>query len=265
MVRYDSQHGQFKGTVEVDGSDLIVNGKRIRFYAERDPANIPWSQTGAFYIVESTGVFTTTEKASAHLKGGAKKVIISAPSADAPMFVMGVNHTTYKTDINVLSNASCTTNCLAPLAKVVNDKWVLVEGLMTTIHSYTATQKTVDGPSAKDWRGGRTAAQNIIPSSTGAAKAVGKVIPSLNGKLTGMSMRVPTSNVSVVDLTCRTEKAVTYEEIKATMKEYSEGELKGKWNTQIDGGQLPIRFTLTDAPSCQAFWATLRMMSSPRT
>jgi len=227
MVRYDSQHGQFKGTVEVDGSDLIVNGKRIRFYAERDPANIPWSQTGAFYIVESTGVFTTTEKASAHLKGGAKKVIISAPSADAPMFVMGVNHTTYKTDINVLSNASCTTNCLAPLAKVVNDKWVLVEGLMTTIHSYTATQKTVDGPSSKDWRGGRTAAQNIIPSSTGAAKAVGKVIPSLNGKLTGMSMRVPTSNVSVVDLTCRTEKAVTYEEIKATMKEYSEGELKG--------------------------------------
>jgi glyceraldehyde 3-phosphate dehydrogenase len=207
MVRYDSQHGQFKGTVEVDGSDLIVNGKRIRFYAERDPANIPWSQTGALYIVESTGVFTTTEKASAHLKGGAKKVIISAPSADAPMFVMGVNHTTYKTDINVLSNASCTTNCLAPLAKVVNDKWVLVEGLMTTIHSYTATQKTVDGPSSKDWRGGRTAAQNIIPSSTGAAKAVGKVIPSLNGKLTGMSMQVPTSNVSVVDLTCRTEKS----------------------------------------------------------
>lgn len=230
MIKYDSQHGQFKGTVEVDGSVLIVNGKRIRFYVERDPANIPWAESGAEYIVESTGVFTTTEKASAHLKGGAKKVIISAPSADAPMFVMGVNHTTYKPDVNVLSNASCTTNCLAPLAKVVNDKWGLVEGLMTTIHSYTATQKTVDGPSAKDWRGGRAAAQNIIPSSTGAAKAVGKVIPELNGKLTGMSMRVPTSNVSVVDLTCRTEKPVTYEEIKATMKEYSEGELQGKRN-----------------------------------
>jgi glyceraldehyde 3-phosphate dehydrogenase len=230
LIKYDSQHGQFKGTVEVDGSVLIVNGKRIRFYVERDPANIPWAESGAEYIVESTGVFTTTEKASAHLKGGAKKVIISAPSADAPMFVMGVNHTTYKPDVNVLSNASCTTNCLAPLAKVVNDKWGLVEGLMTTIHSYTATQKTVDGPSAKDWRGGRAAAQNIIPSSTGAAKAVGKVIPELNGKLTGMSMRVPTSNVSVVDLTCRTEKPVTYEEIKATMKEYSEGELQGKRN-----------------------------------
>ena len=228
MIKYDSQHGQFKGTVEVDGSVLIVNGKRIRFYVERDPANIPWGESGAEYIVESTGVFTTTEKASAHLKGGAKKVIISAPSADAPMFVMGVNHTTYKPDVNVLSNASCTTNCLAPLAKVVNDNWGLVEGLMTTIHSYTATQKTVDGPSAKDWRGGRAAAQNIIPSSTGAAKAVGKVIPELNGKLTGMSMRVPTSNVSVVDLTCRTEKPVTYEEIKATMKKYSEGELNGK-------------------------------------
>jgi len=170
---------------------------------------------------------TTTEKASAHLKAGAKKVVISAPSADAPMFVMGVNHETYKSENTIISNASCTTNCLAPLAKIVNDNWGLVEGLMTTIHSYTATQKTVDGPSAKDWRGGRTAAQNIIPSSTGAAKAVGKVIPSLNGKLTGMSMRVPTSNVSVVDLTCRTEKPVTYDEIKAVVKKYSEGELKG--------------------------------------
>ncbi|OQE23765.1 hypothetical protein PENSTE_c008G03420 [Penicillium steckii] len=228
MLKYDSTHGQFKGTIEIDGtSGLIVNGKKIRFYAERDPASIPWSETGASYVVESTGVFTTTEKASAHLKGGAKKVIISAPSADAPMFVMGVNNDSYKTDVNVLSNASCTTNCLAPLAKVINDKYGLVEGLMTTIHSYTATQKTVDGPSAKDWRGGRTAAQNIIPSSTGAAKAVGKVIPSLNGKLTGMAMRVPTANVSVVDLTCRIEKAATYDDIKATIKAASEGELKG--------------------------------------
>ncbi|KAJ5088992.1 glyceraldehyde-3-phosphate dehydrogenase [Penicillium argentinense] len=228
MLKYDSTHGQFKGTIEIDGtSGLIVNGKKIRFYAERDPASIPWSETGAAYVVESTGVFTTTEKASAHLKGGAKKVIISAPSADAPMFVMGVNNGDYTKDVNVLSNASCTTNCLAPLAKVINDKYGLIEGLMTTIHSYTATQKTVDGPSAKDWRGGRTAAQNIIPSSTGAAKAVGKVIPSLNGKLTGMAMRVPTANVSVVDLTCRIEKAATYEEIKATIKAASEGELKG--------------------------------------
>jgi len=227
MLKYDSQHGRFDGTIEVADNDLIVNGKRVKFYQERDPANIPWSDTGAAYIVESTGVFTTTEKASAHLKGGAKKVIISAPSADAPMFVLGVNHKTYTSDIKVLSNASCTTNCLAPLAKIVDENWGLVEGLMTTIHSYTATQKTVDGPSSKDWRGGRTAAQNIIPSSTGAAKAVGKVIPHLNGKLTGMSMRVPTSNVSVVDLTCRLEKPATYDEIKATMKKYSEGELKG--------------------------------------
>ncbi|KAJ5992085.1 glyceraldehyde-3-phosphate dehydrogenase [Penicillium sp. IBT 35674x] len=228
MLRYDSTHGQFKGTIEVDGTEgLIVNGKKIRFYAERDPASIPWGKSGADYVVESTGVFTTTEKASLHLKGGAKKVVISAPSGDAPMFVMGVNNTEYTKDINVLSNASCTTNCLAPLAKVINDKFGLVEGLMTTIHSYTATQKTVDGPSAKDWRGGRTAAQNIIPSSTGAAKAVGKVIPALNGKLTGMSMRVPTANVSVVDLTCRIEKAATYDEIKAVVKAASENELKG--------------------------------------
>jgi glyceraldehyde 3-phosphate dehydrogenase len=227
MLRYDSTHGQFKGTIEIDGEGLIVNGKKIRFYAERDPANIPWGKAGADYVVESTGVFTTKEKAELHLKGGAKKVIISAPSADAPMFVMGVNNTSYKSDVNILSNASCTTNCLAPLAKVINDNFGLVEGLMTTIHSYTATQKTVDGPSAKDWRGGRTAAQNIIPSSTGAAKAVGKVIPSLNGKLTGMAMRVPTANVSVVDLTCRIEKAATYDEIKAVVKKASENELKG--------------------------------------
>jgi glyceraldehyde 3-phosphate dehydrogenase len=228
MLQYDTQHGRFKGTIEISGNDLIVNGKRIRFYQERDPANIPWAETGAEYVVESTGVFTTSDKASAHLKGGAKKVIISAPSADAPMFVMGVNHDSYSSDMTVLSNASCTTNCLAPLAKVVNDNWGLVEGLMTTIHAYTATQKTVDGPSAKDWRGGRTAAQNIIPSSTGAAKAVGKVIPALNGKLTGMSMRVPTSNVSVVDLTCRTEKPVKYDEIKRVMKAAAEGPLKGE-------------------------------------
>ena len=227
MLKYDSQHGQFKGTIEVEGSDLIVNGQKVKFYTEKDPSNIPWKDTGAYYIVESTGVFTTTEKAKAHLKGGAKKVVISAPSADAPMFVMGVNEESYKSDVEVISNASCTTNCLAPLAKVMHDNFTIIEGLMTTIHSYTATQKTVDGPSAKDWRGGRTAAQNIIPSSTGAAKAVGKVIPSLNGKLTGMSMRVPTSNVSVVDLTCRLEKSVSYDEIKEAMKKASEGELKG--------------------------------------
>jgi glyceraldehyde 3-phosphate dehydrogenase len=228
MLKYDTTHGQFKGDIKVDGKDLIVNGKTVRFYTERDPAAIPWSETGAYYVVESTGVFTTTEKASAHLKGGAKKVVISAPSADAPMFVMGVNEETYKSDVNVISNASCTTNCLAPLAKVINDNFTIIEGLMTTIHSYTATQKTVDGPSAKDWRGGRTAAQNIIPSSTGAAKAVGKVIPVLNGKLTGMSMRVPTANVSVVDLTVRIEKAANYEQIKAVIKQASETTLKGK-------------------------------------
>lgn len=203
MLKYDSTHGQFKGDIQVNGKDLTVNGKTVRFYTERDPANIPWAETGAYYIVESTGVFTTTEKASAHLKGGAKKVVISAPSNDAPMFVMGVNEKEYKSDIKVLSNASCTTNCLAPLAKVIHDTYGIEEGLMTTIHSYTATQKTVDGPSAKDWRGGRTAAQNIIPSSTGAAKAVGKVIPALNGKLTGMSMRVPTANVCVYMILCR--------------------------------------------------------------
>jgi len=227
MLKYDSTHGQFKGDIKVGDSSLTVNGKTIKFYMEKDPANIPWSDTGAYYIVESTGVFTTTEKAKAHLKGGAKKVVISAPSADAPMYVMGVNEKTYKSDVEVISNASCTTNCLAPLAKVIHDEFTIIEGLMTTIHSYTATQKTVDGPSAKDWRGGRTAAQNIIPSSTGAAKAVGKVIPDLNGKLTGMSMRVPTSNVSVVDLTCRIEKGASYEEIKAIVKKAADGPLKG--------------------------------------
>jgi glyceraldehyde 3-phosphate dehydrogenase len=237
MLKYDSTHGIFKGDISVDGKDLVVNGKKVRFYSERDPANIPWAETGAYYVVESTGVFTSTEKASLHLKGGAKKVVISAPSGDAPMIVMGVNEKTYKSDINVVSNASCTTNCLAPLAKVINDKYTIIEGLMTTIHSYTATQKTVDGPSAKDWRGGRTAAQNIIPSSTGAAKAVGKVIPELNGKLTGMSMRVPTADVSVVDLTCRIEKGASYDEIKATIKAAAEGEFKGNYCLHIANAQ----------------------------
>ncbi|KAI5850948.1 glyceraldehyde 3-phosphate dehydrogenase [Tricharina praecox] len=228
MLKYDSTHGNFKGEISASADgDLIVNGKTIKMYQERDPANIPWGKAGADYVVESTGVFTTKEKASLHLKGGAKKVVISAPSADAPMFVCGVNLDKYTKDIDVLSNASCTTNCLAPLAKVLNDKFTIIEGLMTTVHSYTATQKTVDGPSAKDWRGGRTAAANIIPSSTGAAKAVGKVIPELNGKITGMAMRVPTQNVSVVDLTVRLEKAASYEVIKAAIKEASEGDLKG--------------------------------------
>ncbi|CAK7230324.1 hypothetical protein SCUCBS95973_007533 [Sporothrix curviconia] len=227
MLKYDSTHGPFKGDIKVEANGLNVNGKSVRFYQERDPAAIPWKETGAEYVVESTGVFTTTEKASAHLKGGAKRVIISAPSADAPMYVMGVNEKAYDGSAQVISNASCTTNCLAPLAKVINDKFGIVEGLMTTVHSYTATQKTVDGPSSKDWRGGRGAAQNIIPSSTGAAKAVGKVIPELNGKLTGMSLRVPTANVSVVDLTARLAKGATYDEIKAAIKEASEGPLKG--------------------------------------
>ena len=227
MLRYDTIHGQFKGEISHDGDSLVVNGEKIKIYREMDPANIPWAACGADYVVESSGVFTTVEKASSHLKGGAKKVVISAPSADAPMFVMGVNQNTYTKDMMVVSNASCTTNCLAPLAKVVHENFGLVEGLMTTIHSATATQKTVDGPSKKDWRGGRAASYNIIPSSTGAAKAVGKVIPELNGKLTGMSMRVPTLDGSVVDLTAKLAKPTTYEAIKAAMKKASEGELKG--------------------------------------
>ena len=227
MMKYDSAQGRFQGEVcEKDGK-LVVNGNEITVYALMDPAEIPWRDTGAEYIVESTGLFTTTEKASAHFKGGAKKVVISAPSNDAPMFVMGVNNDKYTKDMNVISNASCTTNCLAPLTKVINDNFGVVEGLMTTVHSTTATQKTVDGPSMKDWRGGRAASANIIPSSTGAAKAVGKVIPELNGKLTGMSFRVPTIDVSVVDLTCRLAKPATYEEIKAAVKKASENELKG--------------------------------------
>lgn len=227
MLKYDTVHGQFQGTIGIDGDKLVVNGKKIAVFAKMDPAEIDWKSCGAEYIVESTGVFTTTEKASAHFKGGAKKVVISAPSADAPMFVMGVNHNKYTKDMNVVSNASCTTNCLAPLAKVIHENFGIVEGLMTTVHATTATQKTVDGPSKKDWRGGRAAAGNIIPSSTGAAKAVGKVIPELNGKLTGMAFRVPTLDVSVVDLTCRLEKSTTYDEIKAAVKKASENELKG--------------------------------------
>ncbi|WFD35521.1 glyceraldehyde-3-phosphate dehydrogenase (phosphorylating) [Malassezia cuniculi] len=227
MLKYDSVHGQFKGEISTGNGKLIVNGKEIAVFAERDPANIPWGDNGAHYVVESTGVFTTIEKASAHLKGGAKKVVISAPSADAPMLVCGVNLDAYNPSDNVLSNASCTTNCLAPLAKVVHDKFGIAEALMSTVHATTATQKTVDGPSAKDWRGGRSAAANIIPASTGAAKAVGKVIPSLNGKLTGMAFRVPTIDVSVVDLTAKLSKPASYDEIKAEIKRASEQELKG--------------------------------------
>lgn len=228
MFKYDSVHGRFKGTVETRDGKLIVNGHSISVFAEKDPAAIPWGSVGASYIVESTGVFTTIDKASAHLKGGAKKVVISAPSADAPMYVVGVNLDAYDPKAKVISNASCTTNCLAPLAKAIHDKYGIVEGLMTTVHATTATQKTVDGPSNKDWRGGRGVGPNIIPSSTGAAKAVGKVIPSLNGKLTGMSFRVPVADVSVVDLVVRLEKPAKYDEIKASIKEASEnGPLKG--------------------------------------
>merc|ERR1712168_778586 len=227
MFKYDSTHGRYKGEVKLDGGKLVIDGNAIAVFNERDPSQIPWGDNGAEYVVESTGVFTTIEKAGAHIKGGAKKVIISAPSADAPMFVMGVNHTAYTSDINILSNASCTTNCLAPFAKVVNDNWGIKEGLMTTIHAYTATQKTVDGPSAKAWRDGRTAAQNIIPASTGAAKAVGKVIPELNGKLTGMAFRVPVADVSVVDLTVRLSKEASYAQIKEAVKKASQGPMKG--------------------------------------
>merc|ERR1712002_698795 len=227
MFKYDSTHGRWKGTVEAKDGKLVINGHAVTVFNERDPANIKWADAGAEYVVESTGVFTTIEKASLHMKGGAKKVIISAPSADAPMYVMGVNHTSYQTSENVVSNASCTTNCLAPLAKVIHDNFEIVEGLMTTVHATTATQKTVDGPSGKLWRDGRGAAQNIIPASTGAAKAVGKVIPALNGKLTGMAFRVPTPDVSVVDLTFTTEKDTDLKSIIAALKEASHGELKG--------------------------------------
>ena len=227
MVKYDTVHGRFDGDVTATENTLVVNGKEIKVYNEMDPANIPWGKDGVDYVLECSGVFTTLEKAEAHLKGGAKKVIISAPSKDAPMFVMGVNHTEYDPSMNIVSNASCTTNCLAPLAKVINDNFGIVDGLMTTVHSTTATQKTVDGASKKDWRGGRAASANIIPSSTGAAKAVGKVIPELNGKLTGMAFRVPTVDVSVVDLTCNLAKPTTMEEICKVMKAASENEMKG--------------------------------------
>ena len=228
MVKYDTAHGRFDGEVaSKDEHTLVVNGKEIKVYNEMDPANIPWGKDGVDYVLECSGVFTTMEKAEAHLKGGAKKVIISAPSKDAPMFVMGVNNETYDPSMNIVSNASCTTNCLAPLAKVINDNFGIVDGLMTTVHSTTATQKTVDGASKKDWRGGRAASANIIPSSTGAAKAVGKVIPELNGRLTGMSFRVPTIDVSVVDLTCNLAKPTTMEEICKVMKHASENEMKG--------------------------------------
>jgi len=229
LFKYDSIHGNFAGTVDVDteSGSLVINGDvKIKFFAERDPTQIPWSSVGATFVCESTGIFTDQEKASMHLKGGAEKVIISAPSADAPMFVVGVNHTSYAGQ-TVVSNASCTTNCLAPLAKVLHEKFGIEEGLMTTIHASTATQLVVDGPSKKDWRGGRSALLNLIPSSTGAAKAVGKVIPELNGKLTGMAVRVPTGDVSMVDLTFRTTKSTTGAEMMAALKEASEGELNG--------------------------------------
>ena len=230
MLKYDTMHGQFDGTIEADveNSKLIVNGQAIRITAERNPADLKWNEVEAEYVVESTGLFLSKDKAQAHIEAGAKYVVMSAPSKDdTPMFVCGVNEKTYVKGTQFVSNASCTTNCLAPIAKVLNDKWGITDGLMTTVHSTTATQKTVDGPSMKDWRGGRAASGNIIPSSTGAAKAVGKVIPALNGKLTGMSMRVPTLDVSVVDLTVNLAKPATYAEICAAMKEASEGELKG--------------------------------------
>jgi len=227
MLKYDSVHGHFKGEVSVEGNFLVVNGKKIRLTAEKDPANLKWNEVGAEVVVESTGLFLTDETARKHLDAGAKKVLLSAPSKDAtPMFVYGVNHKTYAGQA-IISTASCTTNCLAPIAKVLNEKFGIVKGLMTTVHATTATQKTVDGPSSKDWRGGRGILENIIPSSTGAAKAVGKVLPALNGKLTGMAFRVPTSDVSVVDLTVELEKPATKDEISAAMKAASEGELKG--------------------------------------
>jgi len=227
LLEYDSVHGKFNGTVEVKDGNLVVNGKTVRITAERDPKNLKWDEVGAEIVAECTGIFTTLETAQSHIDGGAKKVVISAPSSNAPMFVMGVNHKEAKASDKIVSNASCTTNCLAPMAKVLHDNFGIEEALMTTVHATTATQMTVDGPSRKDWRGGRSALLNIIPASTGAAKAVTKVIPSLLGKLTGMAFRVPTADVSVVDLTVRLEKETSYEEIKKAFKKASEGELKG--------------------------------------
>jgi glyceraldehyde 3-phosphate dehydrogenase len=227
LFKYDSTHGRFHGDVHAEGGKLVIDGHHITIADKKDPSTIPWKDMGADFIVESTGVFLSMEQCQNHIKAGAKKVVITAPSPDAPMFVMGVNETTYTTDLNIVSNASCTTNCLAPLAKVVHENFGMVEGLMTTVHSTTATQKTVDGPSGKDWRAGRGASQNIIPATTGAAKAVTKVIPSLNGKLTGMAFRVPTPDVSVVDLTCRLEKPASYQDICKAIKTASEGPLKG--------------------------------------
>ncbi|MEA4898351.1 MAG: type I glyceraldehyde-3-phosphate dehydrogenase [Christensenellaceae bacterium] len=228
MLKYDTVHGRFKGTVETTDHSIIVNGHEIPVFSEKNPADLPWAKVGAEYVIESTGLFLSKDKAQGHIDAGAKHVVMSAPSKDdTPMFVMGVNNAKYDSSMTFVSNASCTTNCLAPIAKVLNDKWGIADGLMTTVHATTATQKTVDGPSAKDWRGGRGAAFNIIPSSTGAAKAVGKVIPELNGKLTGMAFRVPTADVSVVDLTVNLKKPAKYAEICAAMKAASEGELKG--------------------------------------
>jgi len=264
LFKYDSTHGIYKGTVACDeaNSTLIVDGNSIKFFAVRNAEEVPWGASGADIVCESTGIFTTIDKANAHVKGGCKKVIISAPSADAPMFVMGVNHTSYTKDINILSNASCTTNCLAPLAKIIHEKFGIASGLMTTVHATTATQKTVDGPSGKDWRGGRGAGQNIIPSSTGAAKAVGKVLPALNGKLTGMAFRVPTPDVSVVDLTVNLEKAASMDEIKAEIKRASESpEYKGIMgytedevvSTDFQGDK---RSSIFDAGACIALTST---------
>jgi len=260
LFKYDSTHGIYKGTVDFNEADstLIVDGKAIKFCAVRNPEEVPWGENGADIVCESTGIFTTIDKASAHLKGGAKKVIISAPSADAPMFVMGVNNTKYTKDINILSNASCTTNCLAPLAKIVHEKWGIVEGLMTTVHATTATQKTVDGPSGKDWRGGRGAGQNIIPASTGAAKAVGKVLPQLNGKLTGMAFRVPTPDVSVVDLTCKLGKEATYDEIKAHMKAMA---ASPEWKGIFDYCEEQVVSTDFQGNSCSSVFDALAGIS----